>query len=241
MSCRIRSRRWLAGSLAAALCGVLCCVGCGNTDNAPADQSETPVVATPTGGSAASDRQSGEVRSAVVQKLLEALDDSDASPEEKRAVREMLLEADEQLAASLEGNARRPSTAAGNDAERSYVPPKAIADARARLAESGLASPRSDDEAQTTIIRTLLELLDEITTPDEDSEDVVRDALLNADAELREALGNRKALIERANRRAPSPTVFNPSPERSPEQAPNDTSAKDDSEPKPPAGETNSP
>ncbi|GAB6166921.1 hypothetical protein JCM19992_29210 [Thermostilla marina] len=231
MGCRVQSGRLFIGALVVALCGLPYCTGCGNSDGGATGRSGTEVATTPTSGTqGAPDPQDDQVHSAVVRKLLEALDDSDASPDEKRAVRELLLEADKELIASLEGNARRPDAASTSGREQPYSPPKAIADARARLAERGIASPQAGDEAQTVIVRSLLQLLDEITTPDDDSEDVVRDALLNADAELREALGNRKTLIQRANRRAPSPRVFNPSPARSGEGGPQNTSPHDDSE-----------
>lgn len=167
------------------------------------------------------------VQSELIRALLDALEDVEGGdPEQRRAVRRMLREADDELAAAMEGNARRPrlsevpsdgngdQTDAGTKPPRRespYVPPRAIAEARRRLAESGVGRPEATDEAQTPLVRALLEVLDDMATTDDEAEDTVRDALLEADSELRDVLGgNSKRLIERANRRARAPRVFNP-------------------------------
>jgi hypothetical protein len=83
-------------------------------------------------------------------------------------------------------------------------------------ATSSQAGQAGRQEAQTRMIRALLEALDEIEGEPEDVKDQIRRSLLESDVELEKLLGdNSRRLIMKANRRLPAPVVGGSAPRAS--------------------------
>lgn len=170
-----------------------------------------------------------EVRNEIVRRLLEKLEDTDADPESIRTVRKMLMQADQELSAALADNGRSPKPTA---APRPQAPAGTASVDRDEPAEpgdraQGTAPPNSPKpvKAKTPIVAALLTVLDEIANADKDAEDVVRDALAQADAQLSTILGaNSKERILRANQKPPI-RVPNEPRRRSPAKVGNDRDA----------------
>lgn len=175
-------------------------------------------------------KNASEVKNEIVRRLLEKLDDTDADPESIRTVRKMLMEADQELSAALADNGRSPKPTA--------TPPRPQAPAGTAPVDrddpaapgdraQGAVPPNSPKQAKakTPIVAALLTVLDEIAAADKDAEDVVRDALTQADAQLSTILGaSSKERILRANQKPPIRVPLEPK-RRSPAKTDNDRDA----------------
>lgn len=160
------------------------------------------------------------LKTEIVRKLLKELDSLDqASEEDRKRLRDMLLQLDEELAQSL----KFPQVS-----QKSKDSPSAPANSR--KTENHQLQPQPNDRPEspkTSIVRALLDLLDDIPRTQVSQEerrerDAVRDYLFQADEILSQHLG--KAAINRikaANNKIPSPEVFNPprKKEQNPKQA----------------------
>lgn len=193
---------------------------------------DEPAGASPAGKNPAAAREDGaEIENEIVRRLLEKLEDTDADPESIRTVRKMLMEADQELSAALAGNARSPQPTAAPS--RPQAPAGKAAVDRGNPAEpgdrgQGAALPNSPKQvkAKTPIVAALLTVLDEIADADKDAEDVVRDALTQADAQLSTILGdNSKQRILRANQKPPIRVPVEPPRRRPPAKTDNDRDA----------------
>lgn len=175
-------------------------------------------------------KDESEVRNEIVRRLLEKLEDTDADPESIRTVRKMLMEADQELSDALAGNGRSPKPTAAPP--RPQAPAGTTPFDRDEQAELGNRTPEAAPlnspnpaKARTRIVAALLTVLDEIADADKDAEDVVRDALAQADAQLSTILGaNSKERILRANQKPPIRVPIEPR-RRSPAKVGNDRDA----------------
>jgi len=162
----------------------------------------------------AGQREEGKkIRTEIVRCLLEKLDSlDDISADDKKELKKILREADQYLAEA----ASKSVTTGGNT--RSNAAVKEKKDAEKGHSKDATVKSGSSDEPQTSVVRALLRLLDEIMEDDladnsenSDSADELRESLRQADHLLRQYLGDSsRARIEAANRKPPVPQVYNP-------------------------------
>ncbi len=168
----------------------------------------------------------------------------------KDEVRQMLLEADKQLAPVLGQNAQRQIQAAnqrpvvavgkpsppqagargaesGSQAGRSTTlppkkPPAPLLDARSSDQSDQNGNETEGDHVRTRIVRALLDALDDVKDEDPEVKNDLRKALLEADKQLRAILGkNSQRKILKANQKPPIPVVGRPAkPETKPKTEP---------------------
>ncbi|GAB4141502.1 hypothetical protein JCM17478_02820 [Thermopirellula anaerolimosa] len=201
---------------------LLLCSGCFLRGAA---EEPTDATANAAKNSAEAKENESDVKNEIVRRLLDKLDETDADPESIRTVRKMLLEADKELSQALAGNGRVPKGQAGSPrqdgpADSASSPSRAKqelpAPATGQTPENGPSNSSKPDKPKTRIVEALLTVLDEIANTDKDAEDVVRDALTQADSQLAEVLGSKsKERILRANRKPQVRMPVEP-PRRSP-------------------------
>lgn len=154
-----------------------------------------------------------KIRTEIVRRLLDKLDSlDDVSADEKKELEKILREADLYLAEA----ASKSMTPSGKTLPNASIQEKKDA---GKIPSKGPAvKSDSSDEPQTSVVRALIRLLNEVMEDDlarnsEDSEsaDELRESLRRADHLLREYLGDSsRARIEAANRKPPVPQVYNP-------------------------------
>jgi len=153
------------------------------------------------------------VKNEIVRQLLKKLDDTDADPESVRTVRKILIQADEELSQALAGNGRTPRRQAVSSPSKTPTGPAEPvlpanqaepSQAGGHAQEAVPPNASEPDKAKTRIVEALLTVLDDIADIDKDAEDVIRDALSQADSQLSQILGGKsKERILRANRKPP--------------------------------------
>jgi len=158
------------------------------------------------------EKADNQVQTEIVRRLLKALDDlPNVNPEEKRELRRILLDSDNQLAQALKSpqspqvNRKQPAEPQKPPQDGSKMPPT--------------EGPRSP------LIKALLDLLD--NTPEDNiaernsqEKDTLRENLLQADKILAQHTGQSAVnRIKAANRKPVVPRVFNP-PRKTPGQPP---------------------
>ena len=168
-----------------------------------------------------------EAQTPIVRSLIEVIDESKGEDGDvKGDLKESLLESDKELRQVLGGNSRRlimeankkPPTPViggarspvteGAEAEKPSVEegaarrvPQRAPDAAKDSRQAASAEP---DEAKTRIIRTLVELIDQLKGEKQEVKDELKKSLIEADEQLSQVLGdNSKRLIMQANRKPP--------------------------------------
>jgi len=184
-------------------------------------QRNTPTKAGPLTAVESSDQKSParqeeekKIRTEIVRRLLDKLDSLDGvSADEKKELEKILREADLYLAEA----ASKSATPRGKTLPNASSQEKKK-DAGKGQPEAPAVKSDSSDEPQTSVVRALIRLLDEVMEDDlannsEDSEsaDELRESLRRADHLLRQYLGDSsRARIEAANRKPTVPQVYNP-------------------------------
>ena len=193
----------------------------------------------------------GEAKTRIVRSLLDLIDEIKGETQEvKDELKRSLLEADDQLSQILGGNSKRLIMAANKKPPIPVIggPVRPVAQASEPRKPEGEAgaepgpaespaepppsaeapAPAQPDEPQTPIVRSLLQVIDELKGEDQDIKDELRRSLLDADKELRQVLGdNSKRKIMRANKKPPVPVVVPDRPARTSPKETKTTAAAD--------------
>lgn len=161
--------------------------------------------------------QSGEVRTEIVRALLKELDHlGDATPEEKRELRRLLLDVDKQLAEATIPPRIGPESQPQKSGKYGSKGPLGHKPGTQDVPNSAQKDMDKADGPRTPIVKALLELVNDLPTAnlsdeEKDQRAAVRDGLLRADTILSQHLG--QAAVDRikaANEKHPAPRVFNP-------------------------------
>ena len=121
----------------------------------------------------------------------------------------------------ITSNKKPPMIIVGAPGPRPAVPEAPQTPTPGQEQSSREEGDRDPGEPQTPIVRALIEALDEAETDDDEAKDRLRRALVRADVQLRETLGdNSRRKIEEANRKPAVPVVHEPPPGTPPSATP---------------------
>jgi len=165
----------------------------------------------------------GGPQTRIVKALIEALDEVEGeSAEDKDQVRQSLRQSDVQLREVLGDKSRqaiqranrKPTIVVGGGPTPGKKGPAAKQPAQPQP-PAAKEKPRvqADGEAQTRIVKALIDALDEVEADSDEARDEVRRTLLESDMQLRHVLGdNSRRMILKANRKPPIPVVGRSAP-----------------------------